>query len=395
MFRNEKQKTDLKTKELLLKTAEELFARNGFKETKISSISESVGISDATVYEHFENKEGLLFDIPRTKTQGLIEINERHLRGLKGAETKLRKLIWNYMEMLDDDPAYASLLVFELRSNRRFYDTESFELMRKVAKPYREAIVEGQKSGDFLTDLSPSVVVNLIFGTIDILMITWLIKKEPKSLLDYFEDIIDLVFHAITVKKSEPPSLDKKAMILDAATVVFAQFGFDKARIQDIARLAGVGEGTIYEHFKNKNEILFTLPLQKTNDLIVSSREHLEGIKDPQHRLIVLIKEYLEFLSTNRGYSKVMIFDLRYNRDFYETRSYDLFREYGLIFYRVIKDGIQNKRFRKEANPFIATKMIFGVIDHCMLSWINFGRPENLLSLSDSICRPIIASLEM
>jgi TetR/AcrR family fatty acid metabolism transcriptional regulator len=393
MRRVEEINVDLKTKELILIAAEELFALNGFTETRISSISEIVGISDATVYEHYESKEELLFSIPRTRTLQLIEANEQDLRGLKGAQIKLRKLVWNYMELLANDPAYASLLLFELRRKRRFYETGSYELIRSFTRPYREAIIEGKNYGEFWPTLSPSLVLNLIFGTIDNLMITWLIRKNPPSLLDQFEDFFDLVLNAIVVKKAEPVALDKKTIILNAAMTAFAEFGYDKARIQDIAKLAGVGEGTIYEYFKNKNEILFTLPVEKTKELIAISMEHLDGIKDPPRKLATLIKDYLDYLAANKDYSKIVIFDLRYNRDFYRTKSYDLFREFALIFHRVILEGVNQQIFRKRAHPFLATKMIFGVIDHSMLSWIHFSRPRNLLSLSDAICDLILKSL--
>ena len=74
------------TKESILEAAEIMFSIRGFSDTKISDISGSVGVSDSTLYEHFENKEDILFTIPREKTQRLIDINDRHLRGLRGED---------------------------------------------------------------------------------------------------------------------------------------------------------------------------------------------------------------------------------------------------------------------------------------------------------------------
>ncbi|MEW6442844.1 MAG: TetR/AcrR family transcriptional regulator, partial [bacterium] len=54
---------------------------------------------------------------------------------------------------------------------------------------------------------------------------------------------------------------DKRKQILEAAAAEFARTGYGKARIQDAAKLAGVADGTISLYFKNKEELLFELPV--------------------------------------------------------------------------------------------------------------------------------------
>ena len=61
------------------------------------------------------------------------------------------------------------------------------------------------------------------------------------------------------------PSLDelrtnlRRTQILEAATRVFAEKGYHRATTKDIARAAGVAEGTIYLYFENKSELLIAL----------------------------------------------------------------------------------------------------------------------------------------
>ena len=52
---------------------------------------------------------------------------------------------------------------------------------------------------------------------------------------------------------------DKFSRILEAALEVFAIKGFETARISDIARRAGIGDGTVYLYFKSKDDILISL----------------------------------------------------------------------------------------------------------------------------------------
>jgi AcrR family transcriptional regulator len=68
--------------------------------------------------------------------------------------------------------------------------------------------------------------------------------------------------------------------ILDAATQVFAAKGFEAATIREIARVAGVADGTIYTYFKNKAALLLAI-LDRLNET-EQRREHLtlpEGAK--------------------------------------------------------------------------------------------------------------------
>ena len=56
-----------------------------------------------------------------------------------------------------------------------------------------------------------------------------------------------------------PKIVDKKKKaeaISDAALKVFREHGYNKTRMVDIAQMAGMGKGTLYEYFKDKADIL-------------------------------------------------------------------------------------------------------------------------------------------
>lgn len=57
----------------------------------------------------------------------------------------------------------------------------------------------------------------------------------------------------------------RRAQILDAATQVFASKGFNRATIRDVAQAAGIADGTIYNYFANKADLLIGL-LDRLND---------------------------------------------------------------------------------------------------------------------------------
>ena len=57
----------------------------------------------------------------------------------------------------------------------------------------------------------------------------------------------------------------RRAQILDAATTVFAEKGFHRATIKDIARTAGIADGTIYTYFASKTDLLLGI-LNRLNE---------------------------------------------------------------------------------------------------------------------------------
>lgn len=54
----------------------------------------------------------------------------------------------------------------------------------------------------------------------------------------------------------------RQQQILEAAVTVFAEKGYHRATIKDIARTAGIADGTIYNYFKNKQDVMLNVVLQ-------------------------------------------------------------------------------------------------------------------------------------
>ncbi len=71
---------------------------------------------------------------------------------------------------------------------------------------------------------------------------------------------------------------ERRKQILDAAAKVFGSKGYDRATIADIAREAQVAEGSIYNYFKNKEDLLISLPRQIAEPMIESIGVHMKKL---------------------------------------------------------------------------------------------------------------------
>ena len=64
---------------------------------------------------------------------------------------------------------------------------------------------------------------------------------------------------AAGARNSDQAGGDKRGRILDAAVRIFAEKGFYNAKVSEIARVAGVADGTIYLYFKSKDDLLISI----------------------------------------------------------------------------------------------------------------------------------------
>ncbi|CCO25318.1 TetR/AcrR family transcriptional regulator [Maridesulfovibrio hydrothermalis] len=69
----------------------------------------------------------------------------------------------------------------------------------------------------------------------------------------------------------------KKAAILEAATILFANKGFTDTSMHELSTMTGAAEGTIFYHFKNKEHLLLTI-LEATRERILDEFDaHMEN----------------------------------------------------------------------------------------------------------------------
>src|SRR5215510_11425914 len=90
---------------------------------------------------------------------------------------------------------------------------------------------------------------------------------------------------------------DKRERILTAAERIFARHGFFAAKVSDVAKEAGVADGTIYLYFKSKDDLLISLferRMQQVNDML---RGAVAKVKSPREQLRAFVTAYLQLVA--------------------------------------------------------------------------------------------------
>jgi AcrR family transcriptional regulator len=85
---------------------------------------------------------------------------------------------------------------------------------------------------------------------------------------------------------------ERRAELLAAALEVFAELGFERATLQDVADRAGVTKGALYHYFDSKDELFLELVRARVGDLVVASEARIAASADvPRAQLL---RDYLE-----------------------------------------------------------------------------------------------------
>src|SRR5882672_8572191 len=103
---------------------------------------------------------------------------------------------------------------------------------------------------------------------------------------------------------------DKRERILVAAERIFARHGFFAARVSEIAREAGVADGTIYLYFKSKDDLLISLFEDRMARANARLRDAIAGLA-PLAQLRAFIHTYLAMVSEEPTRAELLTIELR------------------------------------------------------------------------------------
>jgi TetR/AcrR family fatty acid metabolism transcriptional regulator len=184
---------------------------------------------------------------------------------------------------------------------------------------------------------------------------------------------------------ARPVVTDKREAILRAATKVFARSGYFNSKVADVAKVAGVADGTVYLYFKSKEEILRSLFDRGVGEMIREARARIEALADPRAKLREIARLHLEGLGADRDLAVVFQVELRGSTKFMEEFSAAGLAEYLALIRETFEEGQRTGAFRRELNPKVFAKVLFGALDEMATNWILSPRRYKLAPMADQV----------
>jgi len=190
-----------------------------------------------------------------------------------------------------------------------------------------------------------------------------------------------------------PKKVIRRESIIQAAIEVFGRKDFKTANISEIAQKAGVADGTIYQYFKNKEDLFFSIPIEKTNEFRSQLELHLEGISGAFNKIRKFVWYFLYFFKTNPEYGRILMLEMRVSKSFVKTETYDFLKQSVGRVMDIIREGQEQGVIRQDTDIYILRHLILGTLEHMVTRWLLKDEKYDLLEHHQEVSRLLIDGL--
>ncbi len=151
----------------------------------------------------------------------------------------------------------------------------------------------------------------------------------------------------------------KRKIILDAAVQVFSTKGYHNTRMEEIATVAGIGKGTIYEYFDSKLQ-LFQAMMESSLQIYYNRIDmpKLETLT-LEERLSVLFESHITFCRENKDLTRIVFWDTEIWDEDLKDWTYNLRNEKEEKLTGIIQDSIERGEIRN-VDAKLLTLLIIG-----------------------------------
>lgn len=209
----------------LLDAAAETFREKGYHDTSTAEIAERAGVVEGTIYRYFATKRELLVHVVERAYEEAIADFEVQLHGIAGTWNRLRYLIWRHLKSIEEDPAIAKLVTYEIKADSNYRSMRIFELNRAYTRRTTEIIEQAIRSGEFVADVPIPIIRDMIYGCID--HHTWsYVRGEGTFDLNATADYIThLVYRGLAVHTTQGDDKSMLARIEERLARIEARLG--------------------------------------------------------------------------------------------------------------------------------------------------------------------------
>lgn len=181
--------------------------------------------------------------------------------------------------------------------------------------------------------------------------------------------------------------------ILDAAIKTFSKYGYYKSTVSQIAREAGVADGTIYLYFKNKDDILKSLFEYKTKEVFKKFKHEVEKGGNALDKLSRLIHTHLKVFEQNREMAIVYLIEAKRRNYLSQDKIREMSSVYQELLREIIELGQKEGTIRTELSIPLVRQLTVGAINEVVAAWVYSEKKYSLEKMADPLIDLIIKGI--
>ncbi|GAB3377115.1 TetR/AcrR family transcriptional regulator [Spongiibacter taiwanensis] len=183
----------------ILTVAKRHFGKVGYENFSPVEVAQECGVSEATIYRYFASKQDLLERVAEFWVEELL-LGAPNFKKHDNIYDRLREVIWYSLWVVHSEPELSKYIWMAIRSQPDFRSSRIYSLNRRFTAYTTNVIADAMAQGVFRADISARTVRNIIFGTIEHEVWSFVQGDGDFSLEASVETITGFVFRGLAVE---------------------------------------------------------------------------------------------------------------------------------------------------------------------------------------------------
>ena len=189
------------------------------------------------------------------------------------------------------------------------------------------------------------------------------------------------------ISRKEREYRTRREEILRASERIFAQSGFHNTTVAEIAKEAEFAIGTLYQFFKNKEELYYTMMIERFDLLYTTLQKETAECQKCLEKLNCIVEVVLSFIEKNADFFKIFIWELNVLKSNMDNKLKDQLILKHFAYIKLISDVIGeglNEGTLKNGNADDLSTALVGLMNVFSFNWM-FNREKEALTTKASI----------
>jgi len=184
----------------IIDAAVRVIAKQGYHNAQVSKIAKEAKVADGTIYLYFENKDDILISLFNEKMGQFVDTCRERIAEAASIEQKLYVLIHSHLSQLANDPEMAIVTQIELRQSNPEISKGIGLVLKQYFNLIDEVIQTGIAQGTFREEIDVRLARKMIFGTLDEVTTSWVMKQCKYDLVSHVDPIHNLFLNGLLRK---------------------------------------------------------------------------------------------------------------------------------------------------------------------------------------------------
>lgn len=158
------------------------------------------------------------------------------------------------------------------------------------------------------------------------------------------------------------------AEILDYATEVFAEKGYEGASMRDLSRLSGISLAGLYYYFESKEKLLYFIQQHTFTTIMERLRERLATSNDPEERIRIFVHNHVDYSVAKQKAMKVLSHEDDVLKNGYGAELATVKREYYRICVGLVEDLARAEELHPSGGGIDTRTAVMGLFG--MMNWL-------------------------